>query len=227
MYIGQKATVQKVAGTADQLGRVRQTISIQRLLEWAFADECASVDFEDAGTLAAGYGMIGNAGLMADYGALGCRVSGGGRSLPDPDADLVAAAVAVLPEGCGGRRMAVQIAELARARRVPDAMVGAQSRCIPVGTRQNMHGNWGLTESLGTAVDTSGRKVKRIDVRWCPVTYTLTADKIGRARRNYLQWWSALMEVRSTFKIYNNLSRWQVSDVMPERAPWKKVLPNK
>ena len=211
----------------DHLGRVRKPISIQSLLEWAFADECASIDFEDEGTLAAGYGSVGNAYLMAQRGALGCRIDGGGRSLPDPDADLVAAAVAVLPEGCGGRRMAVQIAEMARARRVPDAMVGAQPRCIPVGIRQNMHGNWGLTESLGTAVDTSGRKVKRIDVRWCPVTYTLTADKIGRARRNYLQWWSALMEVRSTFKIYNNLSRWQVLDVMPEMEPWKKALPNK
>lgn len=227
MYIGQKATVQNVAGTADQLGRVRQTISIQRLLEWAFADECASVDFEDAGTLAAGYGAIGNAGLMADYGALGCRVSGGGRSLPDPDADLVAAAVAVLPEGCGGRRMAVQIADLARSRRVPDAMVGAEPRCVPIGTRQNMYGNWGLTESIGTAIDTSGRKLKRIDIRWCPVTYTLTADKIARARRNYLQWWSALMEIRSTFIIHNNLSRWQLSDVLPTQQPWKNVLPNK
>ncbi len=220
MYIGQKATVQKVAGTADQLGRVRQTISIQRLLEWAFADECASVDFEDAGTLSAGYGMIGNAGLMADYGALGCRVSGGGRSLPDPDADLVAAAVAVLPEGCGGRRMAVQIAELARTRRVPDAMVGAVSHCVPVSLTHNRHGTAGKAEVIGTEYEI--RKGRRVEyqVRICPCTYTPTASQIAAARRNYLGWWGALLELRATFQSFNNLSRWEVSDDLPRIKPW-------
>ena len=106
-------TVQQLV--PDRVGRVRREISIQRLLEWAFADECASIDFEDPGTLAHGYGQVGNAYLMAQRGALGCRVDGGGRSWPDHDADIVASALAVLPEGCGGRRMAVAMAEWARA----------------------------------------------------------------------------------------------------------------
>ena len=63
-----------VAGKAmrDTMGRVRKEISIQRLLEWAFADECAQVDFESEGTLAAGYGYIGNAYRMMQRGELGC-----------------------------------------------------------------------------------------------------------------------------------------------------------
>ena len=93
-----------VAGKAmrDTMGRVRKEISIQRLLEWAFADECAQVDFESEGTLAAGYGYIGNAYRMMQRGELGCRIDGGGRSWPDADADIVAGAVAALPEGHGG-----------------------------------------------------------------------------------------------------------------------------
>ena len=208
----------------DATGRVRRQISIQSLLEWAFADECASIDFEDEGTLAMGYGAIGNAYLMAQRGALGCRIDGGGRSLPDPDADLVAAAVAVLPEGCGGRRMAVQLAELARARAMPDAFVGVQPRCEPKGWRINQHGNTALTDSLGIEVDSSGLRPRRHDVRICPVVYRPDGSQVAAARRNYLQWWSALSELRITFEIHTNLSRWVVDDCMPPMTPWEKVV---
>ena len=210
--------------TRDGLGRMRRQISIQSLLEWAFADECASIDFEDEGTLAMGYGAIGNAYLMAQRGALGCRIDGGGRSLPDPDADLVAAAVAVLPEGCGGRRMAVQIAELARARAMPDAFVGVQPRCEPKGWHVNPYGRRAKTVSLGIEIDSSGRKDRRHDVQVCPVVYRPDGAQVAAARRNYLQWWSALTELRITFEIHTNLSRWAMDDHMPPMMPWKKVL---
>lgn len=219
--ISKSTTAQMVR---DANGRMRRQISIQSLLEWAFADECASIDFEDEGTLAIGYGSIGNAYLMEQRGKLGCRIDGGGRSLPDPDADLVAAAVAVLPEGCGGRRMAVQIAELARARATPDAFVGVQSRCEPKGWRINQNGKRAETESLGIEIDTSGRKARRHNVLICPVVYRPDNAQIAAARRNYLQWWSALTELRITFEIHTNLSRWRVDSRMPPMTPWKKVL---
>jgi len=205
----------------DTMGRVRKEIGIQRLLEWAFADECAQVDFEDVGTLAQGYGRIGNAGRMMERGILGCKVDGGGRSYPDADADLVAAAVAALPEGCGGRSMAVQIAELARARCVPNAMIGAIARCVPIAWRQNQHGMRSATQVIGREIDCSGRKVKRYEVLVCPVTYTHTAADIAKARRNYLQWRLALLELRQTFVIYNNLSRWSLSAALPAATPWQ------
>ena len=219
--IGKTVAAQAVR---DANGRVRRQISIQSLLEWAFADECASIDFEDAGTLAMGYGSIGNAYLMAQRGALGCRIDGGGRSLPDPDADLVAAAVAVLPDGCGGRRKAVQLAGLARARAMPDAFVGVQPRCEPKGWRINQHGNTALTDSLGIEVDSSGLRPRRHDVRICPVVYRPDGGQVAAARRNYLQWWSALSELRTTFEIHTNLSRWVVDDCMPPMMPWKKCV---
>jgi hypothetical protein len=218
----------------DEVGRVRQEISIQRLLEWAFADECASVDFEDEGTLAVGYGHIGNAHRMAQRGALGCRIDGGGRSDPHPDADLVAAAVAVLPEGCGGRSMAVLIAELARHRRVPDLLEGVVLDlgdvdpcklsgvvgCWPAAFTQNQHGRKAAEVSLGIDIDVSGRKVKRADVRSCPVRYSVLHPGIARARRNYLQWRLALLELRQTFVCFNNLSRWKLTPMLPPRTPW-------
>tara|TARA_R110002049_G_scaffold23545_10_gene83661 strand:- start:47332 stop:47991 length:660 start_codon:yes stop_codon:yes gene_type:complete len=210
--------------TADTLGRVRRPISIQRVLEWAFADECASIDFEDAGTLARGYGHVGNAYRMAQRGALGCRIDGGGRSYPDHDADIVASAVAVLPEGCGGRRMAVQLAEFARARTVPDAYVGVVTRCQPVGWHVNPHGKRGVTERIGFITDTSGRKPRRHDVRVCPVVFRPATDQIAAARRNYLLWWSALLELRISLQIQQDMSRWLVTDEMPSQQPWKKVL---
>lgn len=209
---------------ADHKGRVRQEISILRLLEWAFADECASIDFEDPGTLAQGYGRIGNAGRMADQGALGCRIDGGGWSYPDPDADLVASAVACLPEGCGGRRMAVQIAELARARAVPEAHAAGVKHCTPVSWHTNPHGRRAGEAVLGTVTDTSGRKPRRHEIRMCPVFFVPDAGQIAAARRNYLQWRLALLELQITFQIQNDLSRWSVSDRLPPKAPWQKVL---
>ncbi|WOI30055.1 hypothetical protein [Sulfitobacter dubius] len=209
---------------AEAMGRVRKPISIQRLLEWAFADECASIDFEDEGTLAPGYGQASNAYRIEQRGLLGCKIDGGGRSYPDHDADIVASAVAVLPEGCGGRRMAVQIAELARARAVPEAYVGAVTRCEPIGWRENQNGRRAVTETLGQVVDCSGRKVKRHDIRVCPVVFRPAADQIAAARRNYLQWWSALLELRFCLQIQNDMSRWNVTHELPARTPWKKVL---
>ena len=206
----------------DAAGRVRQDISIQRLLEWAFADECASVDFEDPGTLAVGYGYIGNAGRMADYGALGCRVVGGGRSWPDADADIVASAVACLPEGCGGRRMAVSIAEWARARSGPDAMVDAELRCVPVEVHQNRHGVRSKVQELQFTDCMTG--LPRVGGKAWPVRYTVSAAQIASARRIYLEWRLALLELRNTFQVHNNLSRWSVSDLLPPLEPWKKVL---
>lgn len=212
------------AVTADVMGRVRREISIQRLLEWAFADECAQVDFEDVGTLAQGYGHVGNAYRMAQRGALGCRIDGGGMSHPDPDADLVASAVATLPQGCGGRQMAVWIAELSRKRMVPDAFVGVEPRCEPKGWKVNQFGRRADTESLGVEIDASGLRPRRHDVRVCPVVYRPDGSQVAAARRNYLQWWSALAELRITFEIHGNLSRWVVGQTMPPMTPWKKGI---
>jgi hypothetical protein len=198
-------------------GRIQQPISIMRLLEWAFADECASVDFEDAGTLARGYPSIGTEWLMMETARLGCRVDGGGRSDPDPDADMVASAVSVLPEGCGGRAMAVEIAELARGRRAPDCMIDVRTKCVPVEWRGSKHGPRAKIEVIGHRASRGAS----VPIEVCPVTYHPSASVIARARRCYLDWYGAMLELRSTFQIRPDLSRWRVTDEMPVMLPWQ------
>lgn len=209
----------KPGAASVAVGRVQRPIGIQKLLEWAFADECASIDFEDAGTLARGFASIGTEYLMMEQARLGCRVDGGGCSEPDPDADLVASAVAQLPEGCGGRRMAVQIAELSRSRMVPDCMVGVVPQCVPVEWRNGKHGPRSKIEVIGHRVS----RGSSVPIEICPVKYSPDASRISYARRCYLDWYGALLELRHTFKVYSDLSRWLVTDEMPPMEPWKKM----
>lgn len=201
----------------------RQSISIQRLLEWAFGSECAQVEFEGE-LFGVGYGSISNAGRMADRGALGCRIEGGGRSLPADDAEIVASYVAALPEGCGGKAMALRVAELARAGRSEDSMADVVPRCEPAAWHRNRHGLHAKSEHVCYVEDRSGRKVRQFDSRVCPVTYTPGPSEIGRARRKYLAWRGALLDVRSRLIANGNLESWALTDVLPPATPWKKVL---
>lgn len=45
--------------------------------------------------------------------------------------------------------MAIRVAEMARAGLTPDWMPGAVSRCVPVETRRNQHGERAKTEVVG------------------------------------------------------------------------------
>lgn len=207
--------------TADAMGRVRREISIQRLLEWAFADECAQVDFEDEGTLATGYGAVGNAYRMAQRGELGCRIDGGGFSHPDPDADLVASAVATLSWAMPmGRSVALSVAEYARARRVPDCMADARTMCVVSDWVCNRHGWRAKTERIGTEIEVRAGRQVSVPVLICPVSFSPTQAQIGAARRAYLEWYAALLHLRSSFWSHQDLSRWVVSLDMPPMRPW-------
>ena len=73
-------------------------------------------------------------------------------------------------------------------------------------------------------IDRSGLRPRRYDVRVCPVVYRPDGAQVAAARRNYLQWWSALIELRTTFELNNSLSRWFVSHNMPPMTPWKKSI---
>ncbi len=196
-------------------GAVKAQVSIQQLLIWAFQSERVSIDFEGGvGEAPPAYGVEY---VIQQQGLLGCKVDGGGRSPSHPDADLVADALAVLPDVRGGRRMALWIAELARAGRTPDVMADAVPYVAPRETGRNRFGQYAMTEG-GTFV--TGGKIH--NVRYCPISYPVTAQMIGRARRAYLEWWGALLELRHTFQVYNNLSAFEVTNAMPSQRPWQK-----
>lgn len=198
----------------------RRAVSIQQLLEWAFQRELASLDFDEMATTSGSRPGISMEYVLMQRHNLGCQVDGGGRSEPHPDADLVASALASLPVACGGRTMAVWIAELARAGTTPDWLPGAVTRCVPMEWRKTKHGQFATTRTCGSVSYVSRGRKRSTDIRCCPVTYSPSASKIASTRRGYLLWWGALLELSTTFRIYDSLTAHVVTDVLPPRAPW-------
>lgn len=203
-----------------QVRRVRRSVSIVGLLDWAFRIEAAQLVFneiEDAQSV--GFGMEY---VMIERARLGCRVDGGGSSPCHPDADLVADALAQLPEGCGGRRMAVTIAEHARRGTSPDWGRAVVASCEPVEWQRCKHGVYARRVFWEGSGRWSPTWLGRNDGYACPVTFSGTAAEVAARRRSYTQWRLALLELRQTFAAYDNLSAWQVTDDMPPRAPWQE-----
>ncbi|MDO6592200.1 hypothetical protein DS901_10260, partial [Loktanella sp. D2R18] len=98
-----------VARGMGQAARVdtRRSIDIWGLVVWAFQREAAQLDLQRtslAESCITGFGYASMTAIIAEHEQLGCRVDGGGSSDPHPDADLVASALSVLSEGCGGQR---------------------------------------------------------------------------------------------------------------------------
>ncbi len=204
-------------------------IGIWPLLVWAFQAECAQLDMGDTrAVIGGGFGYASMTSIIAQHEQLGCRVDGGGRSDPHPDADLIASAVAVLPEGCGGWRMAVMIAELARAGMLPDWHVA--SWIEPLRWDSNPHGRYAATADAAELGDrgwphqprtTRKGGIRYEDVRYCPVNVRGGAAEVAAKRRLWLLWWSALFELRTSFQLGRDLSAWNVTGAMPPREPWK------
>jgi hypothetical protein len=218
-------------GTAVHPTAPRRAMSIQRALEWAFGIEHARVEFDEFGETS-GVLRVGVDGIwvMIQRGRLGCEIDGGGWSNPADDAEIIASAVSNLPEAYGGRKMAAEIASLARAGCVPDWMGGVRSRYVPVEVRINRYGEFSATADsrhLGgqgwPAQERRGRKGRvRLDpVLYCPVRIVPTAAQISAARRRYLDWWGALLWLAAELQSLRILSRVEVTDAMPPMEPWR------
>lgn len=205
--------------TGGVVRRVRTPISILGLLDWAFRLEKAQLTFGelDGFDEPRGYGLEY---VMIEQAKLGCRIDGGGSSPVHPDADLVADAVARLPEGCGGPRMAITIAEHARVGATPDWGRAVAPACAPVEWQRCKHGVYGkrvLWEGPGRWPP---NRLGRDDGYACPVSFSGMASEVAARRRSYTQWRLALLELRTTFKTFDNLSAWDVTSDLPPRAPW-------
>lgn len=208
----------------------RKDIAIWDLLIWAFQRECARIEFNDpVPTDREEIRTVSMEYIMMQRARLGCRVDGGGSSDPHEDADLVANALATLPEGCGGRRMALWLADLARAGRTPQWDI--KTMIVPLDTQTNQWGCRAITEDardLGAQgwppQPRRNRKgiIVHDAVRYCPVIIRGDAAEVAAARRSYLAWWGALLEIRTTFQIRQDLTAHRVTDVMPVKAPWKE-----
>ncbi len=156
-------------------------------------------------------------------GALGCKVDGGQHKIggyTHEDAEVIAATVAGLPDSLGGKRMAIRVAELARAGLTPDWMPGAVPRCVPVEVRRNRHGDHAVSLVVGTERTLVKGKWRSVEVRACPVTYRPDARQIDAARRAYDEWWQALGWIRDGLIEGRMLREVEVNSVMPKMRPW-------
>jgi len=116
-------------GRAD--AKVKRALGVQAALEWAFRVEKAQLELpvpKDVTEEGFGFGLEY---VLMQRAALGCKVDGGQHkmgSYTHADAEVIAATVAGMPNSLGGIRMAIRVAELARAGLTPDWMPGVASR---------------------------------------------------------------------------------------------------
>lgn len=208
----------------------RRSIDIWGLIVWAFQREAAQLDLAREGfatRCSEGFGYASMTAIIAEHEQLGCRVDGGGRSDPHPDADLVAAALSILPEGCGGQRMALTIVEHARANTLPDWRV--ETSIVPREWISNQHGHLAKTADaagLGVSGWPAQERINRKGVcvadavKYCPVVVRGSAAVVASRRRQWLLFRTALLELRTTFQYGNDLTSWVVSDHLPPLRPW-------
>ena len=166
---------------------------------------------------------------MMRQAELGCRVDGGGVSSdPHEDAQTLAHALAVLPEG---RPMAIRIAELARSGLTPNWYQNEPPRIFPYEMHTNRWGEKSKTSNasgLGKAgwEDQPRRNRKGVvvydAVKYTPCVWYPSSASIARAKRDYLSWWGALLGLMNSFHIHSGLTSYIITDEMPDMTPWKK-----
>ena len=211
-------------------GRPKRALGVQAILEWAFRVEKAQLELTLPKDVAEeGYGF-GLEYVLLQRAALGCKVDGGQHkmgSYTHADAEVVAATVAGMPDSLGGKRMAIRVAELARAGLTPDWMPGVVPRCVPIETRSNQHGERSTTVVVGTERVLHRGRWRSVEVLACPVTWRPHPEQIASARRAYEDWWQALDWVRDGLVAGDMLREVEVSAAMPKVRPWQLGSPSR
>jgi hypothetical protein len=202
--------------------RVKRALGVQAVLEWAFRLEKAQMELplpKDVSEEGFSFGMEY---VLLQRGALGCKVDGGQYkmgSYTDADAEVIAATVAGMPSSLGGIRMAISVAEMARAGITPNWMPAAVPRCVPVDIKRNRHGDRAVSIAVGTERILIRGKLRTIEVRACPVTWRPHPEQIDAARRGYEDWWQALDWGRDGLVAGPMLREMEVTAVMPKVRP--------
>lgn len=208
----------------------KRALGVQAALEWAFRVEKAQLELplpQNVSEEGAGFGLEY---VLLQRAALGCKIDGGQHKIggyTHEDAEVIAATVAGLPSSLSGRRMAIRVAELARAGLTPDWMPGAVPRCVPTIVKKNQHGTQAGTVVVGTArIRTRGPRTrdtwKTVEILACPVTFSPHPKQIEAARRDYDTWWQALAWVRDGLIAGGMLREIDVTETMPRDRPWQR-----
>ena len=169
-------TLQRPIGSAGSRA-IQRALGVQAALEWAFRIEQAQLELPlPADITEEGFGF-GLEYVLLQRAVLGCKIDGGQHKIggyTHEDAEVIAATVAGIPDSLGGKRMAIRVAELARAGLTPDWMPGAVPRCVPTIVKQNQHGKYAGAIVVGIErirVRGAGARAtwKTIDILACPV----------------------------------------------------------
>ena len=207
-------------------GKVKRAMGVQQTLEWAFRVEKAQLELPPPSDIEEeGFGF-GLEYVLLQRAALGCQVDGGQHKIggyTHEDAEVIAAIVAGMPDALGGKRMAIRVAELARAGLTPDWMPGAVPRCVPVEVKRNQHGARAKTIVVGTERVLNRGKWRTVEVLACPVTFSPYPEQIEAARRAYDDWWQALGWVRDGLITGGMLRDVEMTAAMPKVRPWQKA----
>ena len=205
--------------------KVKRALGVQAALEWAFRVEKAQLELplpQDVTEEGFGFGLEY---VLLQRAALGCKVDGGQHKIggyTHEDAEVIAATVAGLPDSLGGKRMAIRVAELARAGLTPDWMPGAVPRCVPVEIKRNRHGDRATSEVVGTERVLIKGKWRSVEVRACPVRFSPDQRQIDGARQAYEDWRQALGWVRDGLMEGRMLREVEVTAAMPSARPWTR-----
>jgi hypothetical protein len=203
--------------------KVKRALGVQAALEWAFRVEHAQLDLPlPKDVVEEGFGF-GLEYVLLQRAALGCKVDGGQHkigSYTHEDAEVIAATVAGIPDSLGGKRMAIRVAELARAGLTPDWMPGAVPKCVPLETKANQHGERATTIIVGVERLKTRGKWRMVELLACPVTWRPHPEQIASARRGYEDWRLALDWVRDGLLSGGMLREVEISTAMPNAKPW-------
>lgn len=194
-------------------------LSVQGLLEWAFADEHAKLDFGD---IRAPGGWIDSCAMLADQGDLGgVRIdTSRGRSLPADGAQDVARVIA--GAFCNDRNYAQGLARLARLRSAPDWGEGRELVCHPDHWLPGRVGAVAQKEVRQEHVRVSKKRWKTVRVELCPVHFENTADVLAALRRNYLDWRLSLLLLRPALKALK-INGIVCTGELPPMRPWEST----
>ena len=216
-----------VQGKVSRAGttKIKRALGVQPALEWAFRVEQAQLELplrKDGAEEGFGFGLEY---VLLQRAMLGCKVDGGQHkmgSYTHPDAEVISATVAGMPDSLGGIRMAIQVAELARAGMTPDWMPGVVPRCVPLETKNNQHGERATTIIVGTERVKTRGKWRTIELLACPVTWRPHPEQIASARRGYEDWWQALDWVRGGLIAGGMLRDVELTAAVPKVQPWNR-----
>lgn len=191
--------------------------TIEALVNWAFGPQrvgaspvagLCQLEAEAAGYAWQNASTDGVAAIER-IGTVGCRIdiSGPGRDVAHPIAELVAHVVAMHPEG-----------EIVREWGKLGVRPGGwdkRPRFVPAMLRPDGEAEWIYDES----------RLPERTGRHCPLLLMNSVEAVNAARRMYLRWFDAMADIWIDVSAYAGLP-FQLEPVKAKRVPWVRVVPD-